>query len=143
MDERRRFLLFGTFLGISPHPGEILCVVPQVFLRNSYSCCTDDKAARGDLRVLAYSLDQGPQAAAFARGFDLARNSEVLDRRHINQVSARNCDMRCDPGALFSDRFFCDLYQDLLAFAEQVRDGGLGRTVPAIVTVKPLSIRRA
>ena len=44
----------------------------------------------------------------------------MLDGRHVDQKASRQRDVRRDARAFLGDRFFRDLDQDLLAFAQQI-----------------------
>src|SRR5947208_655822 len=46
----------------------------------------------------------------------------MVDRRHIHQEAAGQRDVAGNASALLSNGFFGNLYQDLLAFLEQVSD---------------------
>src|SRR5689334_24354121 len=59
----------------------------------------------------------------------------MLDRRHVNQKSSWQCDMRRDTRAFSCDRFLRYLYEDLLPLAKQIGNGRLRRTIASIATV--------
>ena len=102
----------------------------QVLFGDADAGRSDDKSARRNFLVLPNPLDQRPQPAAFARRFDLSRNAEMLDRRHVNQKAARQSDVRSDaraPSAIGS----LAICEDLLALAKQIGDRRLRRTVRA------------
>ena len=46
--------------------------------------------------------------------------------------------MRRDARAFFRDRFFCDLNEDLLTFAEQIGDSGLMTLAPRLAAIAAL-----
>ena len=116
MDHRGRAFFLRAFLGVHPCADKEFGIVFEVFLRDSNARRADDKAARGYIRILANALDQRAKTAAFARRFDLTRDAEVFDRRHVNQKSTRHRDVRCDTGTFLCDRLFGDLYENFLAF---------------------------
>ena len=62
------------------------------------------------------------QPLALFLGSDLARHADVIHRRHVDQETARQRDVAGDARALLADRLLGDLYQDLLAFFQQVGD---------------------
>ena len=68
----------------------------------------------------AHGAEDLLEALALLFGFDLSRHTQMLNCRHINEISARQCYVRSDACTLFSDRLFCDLHKDLLAFAKQI-----------------------
>src|SRR5438445_288587 len=69
----------------------------------------------------------------------------MLDRRHVNEIAARQSDMRCNTSTLFGDRFFGDLDENFLSFFKEVRDRRLRPTaapIIAVVAVTPAVSRR-
>ena len=66
------------------------------------------------------------EPAALVAGVDLARDADVVDRRHVDQEPARQAEVRGDPRALGAERLLDDLDDDLLPFLEQVFDAGGG-----------------
>ena len=70
----------------------------------------------------AQHLDQLPQTVSFAVRFDLSRNADVFDRRHVNEKTTRQRDVRSDAGALLGNRFLGDLDENLLSFIQQIRN---------------------
>ena len=58
----------------------------------------------------------------------------MLDRRHIDKIAARQCDVRSDAGTLFGDRLFGDLDQYFLALTQKVGDQRL-RASAAVTAV--------
>ena len=67
------------------------------------------------------------RAALFAR-LDLARDADVVDRRHEDQEPARHRDVRGQAGALGAERLLDHLDEDFLPFLQQVFDLGFGRS---------------
>ncbi len=65
------------------------------------------------------------QAQALFVARDLARHAHVFERRHVDHVAPRQRDVRSDARALLPQRLLGDLNDDLLAFLEQIGDGGL------------------
>src|SRR5262249_25907894 len=64
----------------------------------------------------------------------------MVHRRHVNQEPSRKGDVAGNASALFGDGLFSDLYQDLLAFLQQVADGGqVPRWVVATAAHRPSS----
>jgi len=53
----------------------------------------------------------------------------VLDRGHVDDKAAGQSDVGGYAGALLSQGFLGNLHQNLLAFPEQLADGGVGRSV--------------
>ena len=52
--------------------------------------------------------------------------------RHVHQITSRQRDMAGNTRALLRDRLLGDLYQDFLAFLEQVADGRHRGTIAAV-----------
>ena len=68
----------------------------------------------------------------------------MVDRRHIHQIPARKRNVRRDPRAFLTERLFGNLNQNLLSFAQQIRDGRL-MTIPrrtSLTTTTARSISR-
>src|SRR5512142_2422884 len=59
----------------------------------------------------------------------------MLDRRHVDKISARQGDVRRDARTFAGDRFFGDLNDDLLPLAKQVRDRRLRRTFTTVTAI--------
>ena len=120
MNEFRRFCLLGIFLDVEPSTNKIMCVLSQIFFGNSDSGGSDDKSARRQIYFILNFLNQSSESASFLCRFDLTRNPKMFDRRHINDKSARKCDMRSNACTFFGDRFFGDLNENFLTFLKQI-----------------------
>src|ERR1044071_709006 len=57
----------------------------------------------------------------------------MFDRRHINQITTGQRDVRCDTSTLASYRLFCDLDDDLLSLAQKIGDSRLRATLATII----------
>ncbi len=81
--------------------------------------------------------------ALFAR-FDLARNADVIDRRHEHQKPAGHRDVRRQARALGAERLLDDLDQDLLARVQQLFDFRLraAGSFAAVGLARPLVVAR-
>src|SRR5262249_49469477 len=88
----------------------------------------DDEAA-GGARFGAQLMQRAFQALALIVGADLARNADVFDRRHIDDVTAGQRHVRSDAGAFLADRLFGDLDDDLLALPQKSGDHGARKSV--------------
>ena len=94
----------------------------------------DDDAA-GEAVLLAELPDDAAQARALFARLDLARDADVVDRRHEHQEAARHRDVRGQPGALGAERLLDDLDEDFLPFFQQVFDlAARGRLLRARVS---------
>mgnify|MGYP003397452456 CR=1 FL=1 len=58
----------------------------------------------------------------------------MLYRRHINEISARQSDVRSDTSTFLRDRFFCDLNKNFLPFLQQISDQWLRPSIAASTT---------
>ncbi len=76
-------------------------------------------------------LQDALQAQALLVAGDLARDAGVLERRHVDHVSAGQRDVRRDARALLAERLLGDLDDDLLAFLQQFGDGRQRRSLRA------------
>jgi hypothetical protein len=70
----------------------------------------------------AHLVGDIPKTFALALGCDLTGNTDVIDRRHKDEVAPGQADVRGHPRALGADRVFHDLNEDLLAFLELLLD---------------------
>ncbi len=68
-------------------------------------------------------LQNALQAQALFVAGDFARDAGVLERRHVDDESPRQRDVRSDARALLAQRLLGDLDDDLLAFLEQFGNG--------------------
>ena len=127
MDQRRRGLLFGLLAQVEPEIVEEHHVGVQFLFRAAFAGGAHDVAA-GDAGAMR--LQDALQADALFVGADLARHADVIDGRHVDQEAAGQGNVRGDAGALLSQRLLGDLDDDLLAFAQQIADGGRGRLSP-------------
>src|SRR4051795_3149724 len=97
----------------------------------------DDRAA-GEAMLLAELLDDAAEAGAFFARFDLARDADVIDRRHEHEEAPRHGDVRREPRPLGAERLLDDLDEDFLSLFQQVFDLGLGLiAVAAAIAAAP------
>src|SRR5262249_9054010 len=68
----------------------------------------------------AQLMERAFQALALFVSADLARNADVFDRRHVDDVTARQRHVGSDASAFLADRLFGDLDDDLLSLAQKV-----------------------
>src|SRR5262249_19600675 len=69
-------------------------------------------------------LQEPPQPVALGEILDAARPPDVVDLRHVDEITPGQADERGDPGPLGAERLLGDLDEDLLTLAEHVLDGG-------------------
>src|SRR5690348_12517262 len=74
--------------------------------------------------ILTLAVDDPLQPLAFFFRRNFARNAGVVHRRHIDQKTPRQRDMTRDARTLLPDWLFGDLYQNLLALFQQIRNQG-------------------
>ena len=106
---------------LGPDLVEGLEVADDVFLGPAGGGGADDDAA-GEAVRLAELADDAAQAAALLARLDLARDADVIDRRHEHQEPARHRHVRGQARALGAERLLDDLDEDLLAFLQQLFD---------------------
>jgi hypothetical protein len=134
----------GRFLrpafDLLPEVREVLQIAEEVLFVVFLAGRTDDEAA---LSVRTDALENLLEARALLFVFDSPRDTDVRNRRHVDEVSARKGDVAGDACAFAGDGVLGDLHHDLLPFAEQVRDGGLvacGRNVVEMQLVGSLAL---
>ena len=81
----------------------------------------DDHAA-GEAVRLAELADDAAQARPLLARLDLARDADVVDRRHEHEEPAGHRHVRGEPGALRAERLLDHLDEDLLPLAQQLLD---------------------
>ena len=64
---------------------------------------------------MAGFADEATEARAVFGGNNFARDSGVMDCRHVHQEAARKSDVAGDARAFFAERFLGDLDDDVLA----------------------------
>ena len=95
----------------------------------------DDDAA-GEVVLLAELPDDAAQPAALVARFDLARDADVVDRRHEDEEAARDRRVTGDARALGAERLLHHLDQHLLPFLEELVD----RRLPRPAACRPLGV---
>src|SRR5881296_1324259 len=109
------------------------------FLRAPLARGPNDESA-GE-RTLVFE-DEVPQLQAFLLGGDFARNTDVLNRGQVHEVTTGQSDVRGDARALGAQRFLRDLHQDFLAFLEQLGNlGSLAVAGPSAVRTTSRALR--
>ena len=127
----RRARRLDALADLGPDLVEGVEVADDVFLGPAGGGGADDDAA-GEAVRLAELADDAAQAAALLARLDLARDADVIDRRHEHQEAARHRHVRGEARALGAERLLDDLDEDLLAFLEQVFDLRLGLVGPRL-----------
>src|SRR5262245_4105439 len=117
----RRLDAVGAAADVGPGADQVLHVFAQFFDRAAVGGRADDEAP-GRARFGAQLVEGALQPQALFVSADLARDADVVDRRHVDYVTARQRHVRSDAGAFLADRLFGDLDDDLLPFAQKVGD---------------------
>src|SRR5436190_5858855 len=120
MNKRRRLHLFRVVAKVLPRTKQVLRIGVQISFAGADSCGADDKPADRGFLFRVNLLDQLAQSRAFGVRLNLARYTEMFHRRHVNQKAAWQGDVRGYASALFGDRFFGNLHQYLLPFAQKI-----------------------
>ena len=136
MHELRSGLAFHLLAHVGPEIMEEYHVGLQLFFRFAIAGSANDKAA-GDAGTMR--LQNFLQAQALFIGGNLARDTDVIDRRHVHEEAAGQGDMRGDAGAFLAERLLGNLNNDFLAFTQQIRDGGHGRPGPLFASFTRLA----
>ena len=136
----RRPAAFHLLADLGPDLVEVGEVAEDVFLGPAGSGGADDHAA-GEAVLLAELADDAAEPGALVARLDLARDADVIHRRHEDQEAARHGGMRGQPRALGAERFLDDLDEDLLPFLEQVLDLRL-RPVAVALARRGRGVRR-
>src|SRR5205085_11309862 len=103
MRHRRRLRAVGLLANIGPGSQQVTHIVVQLLLGVAGAGGARDEAARAAL-ALAQTADNALQANALLIAGNLARHADVIDRRHVNQIAARQGDVRGDARALLGNR---------------------------------------
>src|SRR5713226_4373745 len=83
------------------------------FVIGRFACSgADDKSSR---IAAACFANQAPQPRTILRAGDLARHTDVIDRRHVDKKTPWKRDVTGDASALLAERFLGDLHHDFLA----------------------------
>src|SRR5262245_56190726 len=117
----RRLDAVGAAADVGPGADQVLHVFAQFVDRATVGGRADDEAS-GRARFGAQLVERALQSLALFVSADLARDADVIDRRHVDYVTARQRHVRGDAGAFLADRLFGDLDDDLLPFAQKVGD---------------------
>src|SRR5207253_9549741 len=123
-----------TALDLIPEVGEVFEIGAELFFLALLAGGADDEAARsGGTNPLEHLLEAVPLRFVL----DAARDADVIHRGHVDEEASGERDVAGDPRALAGDRVLRDLDDDLLPFAQQVRDRGLGPLRRKIVAAVP------
>ena len=119
IDQRRGLAIFSASANLVPQAFEEANVGAQFLLVRALSCGANNKSA---VTIFALALNDPLQPLPFFIRCDLARNTGVIDRRHVNEKTSRQGNVAGDARALFANRFFGDLHQNFLALLQKISD---------------------
>ncbi len=119
IDQRRRLAVLGAGLDLGPQMFQEADVGAQIFFLDVGGGGANDESAQA---VFALAGDDALQALALLVGGDLARDADVVDRRHVDQEAAGQRDVAGDARALLADGLLGNLDQHLLPFLQQIGD---------------------
>ena len=123
MDDGRGGLFLGLTLDLCPEGAKKPDVRFEFVLSLVLPGGTNNEPAG---QVASVVQDDFLESLALLAGTDLAGDSDVVDRRHVDQVAPRKSDMGGNARPLGSQRLLRNLDQNLLALLEQVGDQGHG-----------------
>ena len=113
IDQRGRLGGFGAALDVVPEAFEKADVGAEFVLACVLSGGANDEAA---VAVIALAHHDALEALALFVGRDLARDSGMVDRRHVDQETSGQRDVAGDARAFLADWLFGNLHQDFLTF---------------------------
>src|SRR5262245_28853499 len=116
MDQRGSGFFLCLRADIRPKIAEEPDVLDEFLFTSSFSRGAHDETSRQTVPIL---MDNSLEPRPFVVRGDLARHADVIDRRHVNQVTPRQRDVGGNAGALLSKRLFGDLNQNFLSFPKQ------------------------
>src|SRR5262249_4217088 len=136
MQDRRSLALIVLLLDFRPGLAEKFDVRANFFVRGCAARGQNDEAS--GIAAARFADDAAEAGAVFSAG-NLARHSDVIDGRHVNEEAAGERDVTGYAGALFAERFLGDLHDDFLAGLQHFADE-LGTTRTMVVSVMAMSV---
>src|SRR5207253_7993877 len=121
INQRGRLAVFRARADLVPQSFQEADVGAELVLCGALSGGTHNEST---VTVFTLALDDSLQSQALFIGSDLARHTGVIHRRHVDEEASRQRDMTGDARAFLADWLFGDLYQDFLAFLQQIGDQG-------------------
>src|SRR6266702_4727069 len=119
VEQSGRFALLAALLDFVPGLAEKLDVGSNLVVGGPAGRGSNDEAAGIGAAGFA---DSAAQARAIFGRDNFARHSRVVDGRHVNQEAARQRDVARDTRALFAERLFGDLDDDVLTGLQHLGD---------------------
>src|SRR6185312_5427930 len=121
--QRGRAHLLELLPHLVPLAGQQANVGLELLVAGAGAGGADNEAAG---QVLAVFEDQALQPGPLLVAGDLARDPDVMHRRHVDQVAARQRQVAGDARDLLAQGLLGELDQDLLPFLQQVADEAAG-----------------
>ena len=115
MDQCRSGFLLGFGTNVGPEISEEPNILNEFVFAAAFRCGTDDESPGQTILVL---VNDAFETRTLFIGTDFARHADVIDSRHVHQVSAGHGDVRGDTRALLAERLFGNLNQDLLTLPQ-------------------------
>ena len=134
VDGHGRALLLTALPHVDPNLVEVVQVGEDVVLRAVRGRGANDHAAV-EVVLVAELLDDAAQPGALFATVDLARDADVVHRRHEHQEAARQRDVAGQTSALGAKRLLGHLDDHVLAFFQQLFNLRLGRVFLALFAV--------
>src|SRR6202011_4475754 len=139
MEKRGSFALLAALLDFVPGSAEEFYVSANFFIGSAAGRGAYDEAAG---IAAARFADEAAQTRAIVGAGDFARDTDVIDGRHVHEEAARQSDVTGDARALFAERLLGDLDDYILTSLEHFGDelraarrtGVMASLVPAIMT---------
>ena len=110
--------LFRLHTNLIPKLVEEMNFLLQEFFLHAFGRRSHDQPAG----TTPHRTAQGLQADAFIARFDFARDADLRNCRHQNDVTAGQSDVGRNARALCSDRLFGNAHQNVSSLAQQVAD---------------------
>src|SRR5207248_2126705 len=117
VNERRRGFLLAFRADIRPQVAEKTDILNKLVLTASLSRSTHNEASR---QTVSMFLNNSLEPRALFVRCNLARHTDMVHCRHIDQVTSGKGNVRGDARAFLAEGFFGNLNQDLLPFPEQL-----------------------
>ena len=137
VDHRRRARRLEPLARVLPDLVEVVEVAQDVGLGPAAGRGADDDAA-AEAVLLAEFLDDAAQPVALVARLDLARDADVIDRRHEHEKAAGQRGVRRQARALGAERLLGDLDDDLLAFLQELFDFRLRSAIAPLAAIAML-----
>src|SRR6202011_5413920 len=119
MEKRGSFALLAALLDFVPGSAEEFYVSANFFIGSAAGRGAYDEAAG---IAAARFADEAAQTRAIVGAGDFARNTDVIDGRHVHEETARQSDVTGDARTLFAEGLLGDLDDYILTSLEHFRN---------------------